>query len=305
MEKVKKTQQEASRTLQEMHFSNTNSFPTGWRSAGGHQLLLLLVRAVRLAPADLSSRPPLQPLSARPQPPAPPAAREGGGRVHFELISAVKGSNNKINALGSSGPAERRGTRANGAGSSRGGGLENSTRSAFETQLPDPFCRCSGAGSSEPMGGVSGILCRRGSIATGRPKPSARLLQLHMPASACFGHLVLQGCPPALLHWGIPTPSCCMGMERGTWGQSEEQAAFQRSDAQQLASFLLLHSPEMENRRGRQGGEGGGEKRDSLFRSQEWETSQAAQSEAWRKPRLCAQPPDPWVIYVLETMLEK
>lgn len=89
------------------------------------------------------------------------------------------------------------------------------------------------------------------------------------------------------------------------WGQSQGQAAFRHSDAQQLAGFLLIHSPEMENRRGRQGGEGGGEKRDSLFRSREWETSQAAQSEAWRKPRLCTQPPDPWVIYVLETMLEK
>lgn len=67
--------------------------------------------------------------------------------MRFELISAVNGSNNKITALGSSGPAERRGTRANGAGSSRGGGLENSTKSSFETQLPDPFCRCSGASS--------------------------------------------------------------------------------------------------------------------------------------------------------------
>lgn len=79
--KKKKNQQEASRTLQEMHFSNTNSFPTGWWSAGGHQLLLLLVRALRLAPADLSSRPPLHSHSALPQPPAPPAAREGGREV--------------------------------------------------------------------------------------------------------------------------------------------------------------------------------------------------------------------------------
>lgn len=45
------------------------------------------------------------------------------------------------------------------------------------------------------------------------------------------------------------------------WGQSQGQAAFRRSNAQQLAGFLLLHSPEMENRRGRQGGEGGGEKK--------------------------------------------
>ena len=201
MEKVKKTQQEASRTLQEMHFSNTNSFPTGWRSAGGHQLLLLLVRAVRLAPADLSSRPPLQPLSARPQPPAPPAAREGGGRVHFELISAVKGSNNKINALGSSGPAERRGTRANGAGSSRGGGLENSTRSAFETQLPDPFCRCSGAGSSEPMGGSPGYCAAGG--ASQRDAPN--LLPGSSIAHACLGLLWAPRAP------GLPPSTAALG----------------------------------------------------------------------------------------------
>lgn len=214
MEKVKKTQQEASRTLQEMHFSNTNSFPTGWRSAGGHQLLLLLVRAVRLAPADLSSRPPLQPLSARPQPPAPPAAREGGGRVHFELISAVKGSNNKINALGSSGPAERRGTRANGAGSSRGGGLENSTRSAFETQLPDPFCRCSGAGSSEPMGGLRDTVPqgehRNGTPQTFCPAPPV--------AHACLGLLWAPrapGLPPSTAALGHPNPKLLHGDGEG------------------------------------------------------------------------------------------
>lgn len=216
--KKKKTQQEASRTLQEMHFSNTNSFPTGWRSAGGHQLLLLLVRAVRLAPADLSSRPPLQPLSARPQPPAPPAAREGGGRVHFELISAVKGSNNKINALGSSGPAERRGTRANGAGSSRGGGLENSTRSAFETQLPDPFCRCSGAGSSEPMGGSPGYCAAGG--ASQRDAPNL------LPGSSsctCLPRLALgTSCSRAA------PQHCCTGASQpqaAAWGWRGEREA--------------------------------------------------------------------------------
>lgn len=115
----------------------------------------------RLAPADLSSSQPCARSAPRMRPHSSAgseAGREGGGeagreggkevaRVRFELISAVNGSNNKITALGSSGPAERRGTRANGAGSSRGGGLENSTKSSFETQLPDPFCRCSGASS--------------------------------------------------------------------------------------------------------------------------------------------------------------
>lgn len=181
-----KKNQEASRTPQEVHFSNTNSFPTGWWSAGSHQLLLLLVRALRLAPADLSSRPPLHSLSALPQPPAPPAAREGGreggGRVHFELISTVNGSNNKINALGSSGPAERRGTRANGAGSSRGGGLENSTRSGFETQLLNPFCRCSGASGSEPMGGGSPGCCAAGGASH---QDTPNLLSGSLGSSSC------------------------------------------------------------------------------------------------------------------------
>lgn len=62
--KKKKGKKEASSTLQEMHFSNTNSFPTSSQRTPGHQLLPLPCRAPRLAPADLSSSHPLRPLSA-------------------------------------------------------------------------------------------------------------------------------------------------------------------------------------------------------------------------------------------------
>lgn len=55
----KKKRIKASITLQEMHFSNTNSFPTGWRRKTSHQLLPLTPRGSawdpRLTPADLPS----------------------------------------------------------------------------------------------------------------------------------------------------------------------------------------------------------------------------------------------------------
>lgn len=58
-EEKKRKRRKASITLQEMHFSNTNSFPTGWRRKTSHQLLPLTPRGSawdpRLAPADLPS----------------------------------------------------------------------------------------------------------------------------------------------------------------------------------------------------------------------------------------------------------
>lgn len=139
------------------------------------------------------------------------AGREGGGvggreggkevaRVRFELISAVNGSNNKISALGSSGPAERRGPRANGAGSSRGGGLENSTKSSFETQLPDPFCRCSGASSSKRRwwgrGGPGGSPGSRAAGVRGEGAP-----QTFCPAPHVAERQGLGSSTRSRLHW--------------------------------------------------------------------------------------------------------
>lgn len=69
--KKKKGKQEASTTLQEMHFSNTNSFPTGSQRMTGHQLLPLPCRAPRSTGAS-------HPLTSPPASPAP-AQRRGCG----------------------------------------------------------------------------------------------------------------------------------------------------------------------------------------------------------------------------------
>lgn len=93
--KEKKKKKAASIMLQEMHFSNTNSFPTGWRRKTSHQLLPLAprgsVRDPHLVPADLPSSRLQHPHRSFPGPQERAGSREragsSGGRgaawVHF------------------------------------------------------------------------------------------------------------------------------------------------------------------------------------------------------------------------------